>query len=416
MISSNQKKILIIIGFIFLIIFLGILLYLTFFRQMLVEPSPQPVATSTSGTSGLPLADNGTNSNVTNNPSDDYLQNSNQTNRATKLIASKVARGGLTKTDELNNSKSADVVLSQDGKNLKYYNEDDGKFYYIDSNGNITAITDKVFHNVKKTTWSPKNNEAILEYPDGSNIIYNFETGKQISLPKHWEDFKFSSNGDKIAMKSIGLDPDNRYLAIVNSDGSKAKTIDKIGENADKIYPSWSPNDQVLALYTEGIDFNRQEVFFIGQNNENFKSTVVEGRGFQSKWSPDGEKLLYSVYSSDNEMKPSLWLVNAQGENIGSARQSLKIETWANKCNFSNAKEVYCAVPNELDEGAGLFPELAKNTIDKLYKIDIQTGAKKLVAVPDSDYNISNIILSKDGKYLYFTDEKTSRIHKIDLK
>ena len=382
---------------------------------MIDTPINTPVATSSSGTAGLPLAGSGNNQNIVPSPGDSYTQKIQDTNTQ-KLIASKVAKGGLTETTELNKTKSSDVVLSSDGKNLQYYNNDDGKFYYIDSKGIINSMSDKIFHDVEKTTWSSGGNQAILEYPDGSNIVYNFDTGKQVTLPKHWEDFDFSSSGDKIAMKSIGLDPSNRYLATSNSDGSRAKVIDKIGNNADDVYPSWSPNDQVVALFTEGIDFNRQEVFFIGQNGENFKSTVIEGRGFQPQWSPDGQKLLYSVYSSNNEMKPSLWLVNSQGEEIGTERKSLRIETWAEKCNFNNASEIYCAVPNELEEGAGLFPELAKNTIDKLYRIDVNTGAKKLIAVPENDYNISNIIISEDGKYLYFTDEKTSRIHKINLK
>ncbi len=400
-------------GFTVLIIFLGFLLYLTFFKQMLIEPTNEPIATSSSGTSGLPIADPGTGTNVVSPPVDDYIQ---KTSDFPKLVANEIARGGLTKTTKLNKNESSDVVLGSNGKNLKYYNNDDGRFYYINSEGETTLMSDKVFHNVEKTTWSSNRNQAILEYPDGSNIVYNFETAKQVTLPKHWEDFQFSSSGDKIAMKSIGLDPSNRYLAISNADGSMAKTIDKIGNNADDVYPSWSPNDQVVALFTEGIDFNRQEVFFIGQNNENFKSTVIEGRGFQPKWSPSGEKLLYSVYSSSNEMKPSLWLVNSQGDNIGAERTSLRVETWAEKCSFYSTSKIYCAVPNELEEGAGLFPELAKNTIDKLYQIDVNTGAKKIVAIPENDYNISNIIISEDGRYLYFTDEKTKRIHKINLK
>jgi len=415
MLSPSQKKILILIGFISLIILLGVLLYLAFFKPMISSPTPTPVSTSTSGTTGLPIAGVGDGPNIVNTVTDD-TKVSDLLGSENKLIPSNVARGGLTKTTELNQNQSSGLTLGPNGNTVQYYNNDDGKFYYINSNGEIFPMTDKVFHQVEKTTWSPNREKAVLEYPDGSNIVYDFNTGEQISLPKHWEDFQFSSSGDKLSLKSIGLDPDNRYLAIANTNGSKAKAIENIGKNGDDVYPSWSPNDQVLALYTEGIDFNRQEVFFIGQNNENFKSTVIEGRGFQFEWSPEGEKLLYSVYSSDNDMKPSLWLVNSSGEQIGSNRKSLKIETWASKCNYYSSSELYCAVPNELEEGAGLFPEIAKNTVDTLYKIDINTGAKKIIAIPDQDYNISNIIISEDGKILYFTDEKTDRIHKINLQ
>jgi len=143
---------------------------------------------------------------------------------------------------------------------------------------------------------------------------------------------------------------------------------------------------------------------------------VIEGRGFQPQWSPEGDQLLYSVYSSKNDLKPMLWIVNAQGENIGTGRKSLNVETWAEKCTFANNSDLYCAVPEKLDEGAGLFPELAKNTTDRLYKIDTKTGLKKLIAIPDEKYNMSNLIISENGNNLYFTDETTKRIYKIQLQ
>lgn len=412
MLTSTQKKIIFISGFIILVIFIGFIIYSIFFKPMLIQPGSVPIATSTSSTGGLPIAEEGEKREITE--SDPQIPGSIADFQ--KLVASDVARGGLTKTTEINTTRSNDVVLSKDGNKVQFYNQDDGKFYAINANGEIATLSDRVFYNVQKTTWSPTRDRAILEYPDNTKIIYNFETKEQIKLPSHWEDFQFSANGSKIAMKSIGLDPSNRYLAIANNDGSQAKVIDRIGNNGDKIYPSWSPNEQVVALYTEGLDFNRQEVFFIGQNNENFKSTVVEGRGFQSTWSPDGDKLLYSVYSSDNEMKPLLWIVNSSGDEIGTDRKNLRLETWAEKCNFFSSNEIYCAVPNELQEGAGLFPELAKNTTDTLYKIDINTGARKIVAIPENNYNISNIIISDDESFLFFTDESTKRIHKINLK
>ena len=134
------------------------------------------------------------------------------------------------------------------------------------------------------------------------------------------------------------------------------------------------------------------------------------------KWSPQGDRLLYSVYSSSNDLKPELWVALAQGENIGAGRAKLNIQTWADKCTFTSKTEVYCAVPEELPEGAGLFRELAKNTKDNLYKIDIQTGLRKLVAIPDGKFTMSDLIVSDNGYYLYFTDTNTGRINKIKLK
>lgn len=390
-----------------MVLILGYLLYFLFFKPIAPKPMiTEPAATTTPA--GLPISPVGHGQVVAPTPI---------TGLPTEQIAaSPIAKGELTQTIELNQTESGSATLASDGSSLQYYNKADGKFYRIAKDGKITALSDKIFHQVEKIVWSPNKNKAILEYPDGANIVYSFTSNKQITLPTHWKDFEFSANGQQIVMKSMGLDPDNRWLAIVNNDGSKARRIEALGKKDATVYPSWSPNNQTIAMYTEGIDFNRQEVFFVGLNKENFKSLVIEGRGFQPKWSPKGDRLLYSVYSSNNNMKPKLWISNAQGENIGAGRKSLNIETWADKCVFADDVNVYCAVPKKLEEGAGLFPKMALNTSDNLYKINTKTGLKKLVAVPDGNYNISNPIIADNGQYLYFTDEVSGRLNKIQLR
>jgi hypothetical protein len=331
-------------------------------------------------------------------------------------IPSIVANGGLTEVKEIVNKNTLSATLSSNGSDVQYYDKTDGKFYRVDTDGNVTALSDKIFHDVQTIAWAPNRQEAILEYPDGANILYNFNKQQQVTLPQHWQDFNFSPSGDKIVLKSMGLDPSNRWLAISNPDGSKVQAIEPMGEEDASVYTDWSPNNQMIAMHTKGVDFNRQEVYFIGLNDENFKSMVIEGRGFQPQWSTAGDKLMYSVYSSDNDMKPLLWIADAQGDNVGNNRHSLNVETWASKCAFSSDNKVYCAVPESLDKGAGLFPELAKNTKDQLYQIDTDTGIKKLIAVPDGTYNMSDLIISDNGGSLVFTDNNSERLYKIKLK
>ncbi|MBU2260244.1 hypothetical protein KKC44_06620, partial [Patescibacteria group bacterium] len=375
----RYKKLLLIIGFIVIVFALGYFLYALFFKA---PPPPsdisEPAATTTPA--GLPVSPTGPGQIIS--PIDGGKLPI-EPGGDSGIKASPLAQGGLTQTTELSQVPSLGAALDKSGSDLQYYDRLDGKFYKITKKGEVSTLTEKVFHNVSKLIWSPNKNKAILEYPDGANIIYDFEANKQISLPKHWEDFDFSPDGGQIVMKSLGFDPGNRWLTISNDDGSKAIAIEALGENEATVYPSWSPNNQSIAMYAKGVSFDRQEVFFIGLNDENFKSTIVEGRGFQHKWAPNGDQLLYSVYSSDNDLKPSLWVVNAQGDSIGSGRKSLKLDTWAEKCTFANETDLFCAVPKELDEGAGLFPELAKNTPDRLYKIDTKTGLKQLIAIPD---------------------------------
>ncbi len=406
----RYKRLFILLGFVVAILLFGYLLYAMFFKSISLAPPANEPGTATTTPEGLPIAKEGSG----------QIAAPPKRNRLPEPVGSmakksnEIANGGLTKVKKINDNISLGASSEPNGYGVRYYNKNDGKFYRVDKNGKITALADRTFYSVKNIVWSPKKNKAILEYPDGANIIYDFSTNKQITLPKHWKDFNFSPNGKQIVMKSMGMDPDNRWLAIVNEDGSKTRAIEPLGKKDATVYPSWSPNGQTIAMYTEGVDFNRQEVYFVGLNNENFKSTVIEGRGFQPKWQPSGNKLLYSVYSSKTDLKPNLWIVDARGENIGSGRKNLDVETWADKCAFSGDINLYCAVPKNLQEGAGMFPEMEKTTNDNLYKIDTRTGAKKLIAVPDGNYSMSDIIVS--GNYLYFTDETTGKLYTIKLK
>jgi len=330
--------------------------------------------------------------------------------------ASEIANGDLTMTEQISTSSVNSIAIDRTSNGLKYYDKDTGRFYKIDQNGQKISMSDKIFFNASNVIWSKISDTAIIEYPDNSNIIYNFTTQKQTTMPKHWQDFEFSPANDQIVTKSIGLDPNNRWLAITNADGTNEQILEALGEKENTVRTSWSPNDRVVALQVEGRSLNRQEVYFIGKNNENFKSTTVEGRDFRSQWAPDGSNLLYSVYSSDNDFKPKLWAVSANGDTIGEKRIDLGVETWSDKCVFSSATEAYCAVPQNLPAGAGITPEIAAKIPDSIYRIDITNGQKRLVAIPDGSFNINNIAISPNAKSLFFTDRNDQRIYKIKLK
>ncbi|MDP2692042.1 MAG: hypothetical protein Q8O88_00200 [bacterium] len=300
--------------------------------------------------------------------------------------------------------------------NAQFYNKNDGKFYQVLSDGTVRALSDKVFYNVERVTWSPNDNESIIEYPDGSNIYFNFANQKQVTLPKHWEDFSFSSEGGRIASKSIGYSPENRWLITSNPDGGELQYIEALGENGHKVNVDWSPTRKVVALSATGnaLGVDRQEILLIGQNSENFKSLTVEGRGMQSQWSTTGQQLLYSVYNTESQYKPELWIVNADGDNIDTNRRPLLINTWANKCAFASDRFVYCGVPVELPVGAGFEPTIADTIQDTLYRIDLQTGSKTTIQT-DEAHVIDQIIISDDGKVLNFTDKSQAGLFSINL-
>ena len=305
--------------------------------------------------------------------------------------------------------------LNQSGA-YRYHNAADGKFYKIGPDGALKELDDRAFYNVTNVTWAKSKDKAVIEFPDKSKIVYDFEQKKQATLPQHWENFSFSPDAEQIAAKAIGLSPENRWLVTTNDDGGGTKIIEPMGENADKVQIDWSPNRQVVgfARTADPIGGDRQQILLVGLNHENFKALTVEGLDFRPQWSPTGQKLLYSVYSQRSNLKPELWVVNAYGDKINSSRQALQLNTWAEKCSFADDSTLYCAVPKELPEGAGLSPEIARDAVDNLYKIDLRTGLKTNIPL-GGDYAINNISFDASGKKIFFTDANKTGVFEAKL-
>ncbi|MFA5029180.1 MAG: hypothetical protein WC518_00320 [Patescibacteria group bacterium] len=409
----DWKKIGIILLFIVAIALFGFFLYYFFFRSFFVPPTNANINTNANANGRLPLTVN-INGKIYTVDANGQLPTTENVNGKTPATTLEPTTAPTNETELVSKDNAYFVSSSQNGE-LVYYDPKTGKFYRLSLDGKISEFSDKIFYNVKNVSWSNNLEKAVLEYPDGSNIVYDFKNKKQLTLPNHWEDFSFSPNDEKLVFKSLALDPENRFLAVANYDGSQSKTLERIGGVEDKFDSNWSPNNQMVATFTQGKDANRSEVYFIGLNNENFKLMIVEGRGFQGKWSPDGQRILYSVYSSDNDYKPELWISEATPGAIGENRLKLDLTTWANKCAFSGNDRLFCAVPINPPAGVGLDPEVANEVNDQIYEIDLRTGSKKIIANPDGYHSIGQLIISTDTHSLFFTDNNTKKIYKVKI-
>lgn len=409
----DKKRILFIFLFIGTTIGFGVALYLVFFA---------PKETGV-------LPNTGQNTTITpNNPT--TFPQASQADGRTQAGANNTTPPGSNETTQQNPQipiNGSDRTRSQvtsapvlgvsvgTGGDLRFYNKEDGKFYE-QKNGELTPMSDTVFFNAQSVTWSQTQDVAVIEYPDGSNIAYNFNTKKQTTLPKHWEEFSFNPISSDIAAKSITIAPENRYLVTSDASGKNISYVAALGENGNKVSVDWAPHQQILGFSKTGspLGANRQEIIPVSPYNENLPALVVEGRGFVSEWSKTGAKLLYSVYSNQTDYKPELWVVNGETATLGDDRRALRINTWPKKCTFADDRFVYCGVPNSLPTGAGYAPSIADNTPDTLYKIDTETGIKTEIETPDT-YTVESLTISPDGQTLYITDTQSSGIYSIPI-
>jgi len=398
--NDRGKRLLLFLGLIVLTIGIAYAIYAVFFKggEKNITERPTVEDTGTEGTEGLPGSTSGTATGGTG------------TTGSTDLPVSAIADGGFTETTRLTSSEVISPTLSEDGKSISYYDPSTGKFYSVDRDGETKALSDKTFPKAETIVWSDDANEVVVEFPDGSNVIFDFITEDQTTLPSHWEEFDFAPSGEQVIAKSIGNDPQSRAIVITNTDTSNTKVVAALGDNADKVDISWSPNDQVIAFSntadtsaSAGGGLGRNMILPIGKNEENYKGLVVEGLNFHGTWSPDGSQILYDVTSPSSGYRPTLWVVDGTSSTMGNNRRSLGINTWVDKCTFTSNTELYCAVPTLLEENAGLQPDLV-DAADGIYHIDLSTGKVKFLGYPEVPTEMSSLTISENGADLYYTD------------
>ncbi len=412
--QEKLKVFLKIILFLGVTVFIFFLLYLVFFRTPEKKNTPLPEEKILVS---LPLPESKTGEQkIRIEKPASLLPQAPEGIRPPKKNEDLIAKGNLTYVTPLVSSPVEHLKILEEAQKNIFYNQKDGKFYSIDKNGATQSLSQSSFPDVKKVTWTNDALKAILEFPDSSKIIYNFSTQKQISLPKHWSNFDFSSSGEEIVGKSLGIDRENRWLIIFNSDGTKVKQIERIGDNDDQIIPDWSPNEQIIALQEKSIDFNRQTISFIGKNKENFRATIAEGRGLLHQWSPNGNRLFYSVYSSDTDLKPILWGVDASGESIGQNRIKIPLNTWADKCAIIDNETALCGAPKYLPKGSGIIRTIADDIPDELFEVDYIRGTVSRIATFEDNQIITQPAVTPDKKFFLFIDGATKELRRIQLK
>jgi dipeptidyl aminopeptidase/acylaminoacyl peptidase len=408
---SERTKMLLKLGLLFLAAgLMGLGLYFLFFKKTpSVDPGLQP-DTETPGVSvgGLPTGNDGGSSGTGGG--------TNTGGGGGQLPSSPVANGGRTAVVTLTTSEITAPTITKNGT-IAYYDPADGKFYTIDKNGNVTPLSSAKFPEASSITFSEAATDAVVEFPDGSNVIYDFDSSRQVSMPAHWSEFSFNAAGDEVVTKSIANDPSARALVVSSTDGASTKVIAALGSNDDKVDVNWSPDGSVLgfsATGSGGSSFGQNEIYMIGSDGEASAVLLVNGSDFKAVWSPDSKNLLYSVADAGDDYRATLWYGDKNGDRKGTPRKLIGVKTSADKCTFATSAIAYCAVPTTMPAGGGTSPSLISAN-DNLYRIDLPSGRATLLAIPDVNMQMFDLEVSGTGDALYFTD-KTGRLNYLRLK
>lgn len=413
--NEKLRKSLIIAAFLIATFGFFFVIWLVFFRGGV----PITINNSRGITNGLPTPSNGNVNRIIQNGNINTLPNTN-----TGTATSNVANGGATLVSTISGNASTGTMVNTQTGDVQFYDSTSGQFFKVSPNGDSkTLLTTDTYPSASAVTWAPSGSQAIIGFPDGSKILYDFTNKKQTTLPSELNDFSFSPASDQIAAKYLDAkDSENQWLVVSKPDGTQSQSVEHLGANADQVTVDWSPNQQIVAMYAKAVTASQQQIIFLGKNNENFPSVNVYGKGFTPNWSPDGQKLLYSTYSALTSNNPHLYMMSGSPDTLGGNTLDLGLTTSADKCGFApSGFTVYCAVPYYLNAGSGPQPSLSAGVPDNLYKIDLRTGGVTLIARPvdksnNQRFSAKNLQVAADESAVFFTDSTTGTIQRVQLR
>lgn len=310
-------------------------------------------------------------------------------------------------------------TLTADKKGVIYYSRSNGSVWQSDFDGsNLTQVSDVVLDNLVKILWSPDKNRVISIFQDAleniSKYFYSYETGKALPLNKYISYIAWAPDSTKIAYQYQNEFTDENNISIANPDGSGYSVILKT--RMKDLIVEW-PKGTETFLREKPSGLVQSSLYSLNSLTRAFTKIISDIYGFSVKWSPDGNKILYSQ-TSPNGKDITIFTADRGGSN----QKTTKVSTLAEKCVWSqDSRVIFCAVPKNI-EIAGILPDdFYKGTFlanDEFWKINITTG-EKIKILEDSQmietYDANDLFLSPEEGYLFFINKVNGLLYSIEL-
>jgi hypothetical protein len=286
-----------------------------------------------------------------------------------------------TKGPTLATEKNIVSAVNYSADTVAYYEKNTGKIFKYNLNSHAEeSLSDKILPNFMSSVWSPDKNEAVRSFysQNGFNLsYYNLSTQKSLNLPGSVKSVAFSPDGNLIVFYQFQSENSVGKIILSQPDGSYQKTI--LNTRIEDPQISWPGKDRI-AIKTKAAD-----IFILTQDGK--LTRLLEAKAFlEDKWSPSGNKLLFSAVDPMSEDKNSMLFL----EDVDSkAEQPLSIKGDASKCGWSiDEFTVYCAIPST-------------PSTDEIFKINLKDNTMKSVA--ELNVAVKDLFISGLDDYIVFT-------------
>jgi len=308
-------------------------------------------------------------------------------------------------------------TLSSDKLKVIYYSPIDGLLWESSFDGTgLTQVTQEPIKNLFDVIWSPNKKEIISVHynPDETVLKYyrGLETGAQSFLNSKRREISFSPDGKKIVYQFFDESTGENYISIADPTGANWQNLAQI--KIKEVNLDWG--EAGISFYEKSSGLTPSSLFLLNPLTKSITKVLSEIYGFSAKWSPQGDKILFS---KTNDKGKNIYLYVASKEGV---EQTPIGPGLVEKCVWSNDnRTLYCAVPKNIDSAEVLPDDFYKGKFisnDEFWKINTETGEKiNLLENERIDYEFDAVspFLSPLEDYLFFVNKNDGLLYSIEL-
>jgi len=319
----------------------------------------------------------------------------------------------------LSKEKVLSPSIDESKQKIKYYSKENGNIYRVNFNGTeLSKISAANLAGIVSLIWSPDKNKVLGTFQQNDSIkkyLHDYQNGKDTVLNDSIGQAAWSPDGAKIAVQSYDSASGTNTISTANADGNGLKAV--FQTRLKDIILEWPTIDKI-SIKTPVSGLSDGLVLTVNPDDGTFKKIINGLFGLNIKWSPLGDKFIYSTTSSDGK-NLNIFSASQNGENS----KALRISTLVEKCVFSkDDRTIFCAVPQKLSGNAVWPDDYYKgltSVSDQLFKINLDTGEKTLLFSPDpagKSYDASNFFLSPQEDYLFFINRKDGMLYGLKVE
>ena len=321
------------------------------------------------------------------------------------------------KIKPISKEKVLSPTIGSDGKTVKYYSRANGNIFESNfDGGSLKKISSVNLNGLVKALWSPDKDKVIGIFSENNltkKYFYDYVSNQSALLNEKMGYVAWSPDSKKLAYLFADSSAGQNNISVSNPDGSGWKNIFKT--RLDNLVVEW-PTKEKISLRMPPSGLAQGILYALNSETGDFYKVISDTYGLYAKWSPKGDKILFSSTTSKGKA-PKLNLSDEKGTSF----KDLKLSGLADKCVWGkDDRTIFCALPQDISQNATWPDDYYKGLVilsDDIYKINLETEQKtKIIGSTDEiGYDAQELFLSPKEDYLFFINRRDGLLYSLKI-